>query len=335
MKRRDVVRALLTPDPGEVPAEPAEKNVRVASHAVRAMGLEIGRLADEARSAAEMRQQIESGSTVVDLDPALVEPSFASDRLSRTEDADFRQLVASIRESGQQVPILVRRHPEQAGRYQIAYGHRRREAAAELGLPVKAIVRPLSDTELVVAQGKENTERRNLSFIERALFAAHLESRGFDRATLNAALGVHTAEMTRFLAVAAAVPAEIIRAIGPAPKAGRPRWMELASYLERPGGRATVERTLAEPGFRRFGSDRRFETVMLALRQSAAAREDDVVRNSRGDPVIRVERAGRTVCFIVDERLAPSLGSFVLRALPELVERFDGAGSASPATAAN
>lgn len=335
MKRRDVVRALLTPDPGEVPAEPAEKSVRVASHAVRAMGLEIGRLADEARSAVEMRQQIESGSTVVDLDPALVEPSFATDRLSRTEDADFRQLVASIQESGQQVPILVRRHPDQAGRYQIAYGHRRREAAAELGIPVKAIVRPLSDTELVVAQGKENTERRNLSFIERALFAAHLESRGFDRATLNAALGVHTAEMTRFLAIAASVPAEIIRAIGPAPKAGRPRWMELATYLERPGGRITVERTVSDQGFRRLGSDRRFETVMLALRESEAAGEGGIVRNSRGDPVIRMERAGRTVRFIVDERLAPALGSFVLQALPDLVERFERTGTTSSTTPAN
>ena len=111
--------------------------------------------------------------------------------------------------------------------------------------------------------------------------------------------------------------------------------MELAACLERPGGRATVERTLSEPGFRRLGSDRRFETVMLALRQSGAASEDDVVRNSRGDPVICVERAGRTVRFIVDERLAPALGSFVLHALPALVERFEAAGSAASAPAAN
>jgi ParB family chromosome partitioning protein len=323
MKRRDVVRALLTPDPSETPAEPVEKGTRVASHAVRAMGLEIGRLTDEARSAAEMRQQIESGATIVELDPELVEPSFATDRLSRTDDADYRRLVSSIRESGQQVPILVRRHPDKAGRYQIAYGHRRREAAAELGIPVKAIVRALSDTELVVAQGKENAERRNLSFIERAQFAAYLESRGFDRATLNAALGVHSAEMTRFLSVAAAVPADIIRAIGPAPKAGRPRWMELASYLERPGALATVGQTVSNSGFRRLNSDRRFETVIVALRDSETKDGSEVVRNSIGDPVIRIDRAGRSVRFVVDERLAPSLGSFLLGALPDLVERFE------------
>lgn len=40
---------------------------------------------------------------------------------------------------------------------------------------MKAIVRNLSDDELVVAQGIENTERANLSFIEQAFFAATLK----------------------------------------------------------------------------------------------------------------------------------------------------------------
>lgn len=48
------------------------------------------------------------------------------------------------------------------GFYQAAYGHRRLCAARELGIPVKAIVRVLDDHALVMAQGKENAERRNL-----------------------------------------------------------------------------------------------------------------------------------------------------------------------------
>jgi ParB family chromosome partitioning protein len=330
MKRRDVVRALLTPDPIEPPAaEPIEKAPRVASQAVRAMGLEIGRLADEARAAADLRAQIGAGGAVVELDPRLVDPSFATDRLSRTEDADYRRLLVSIREAGQQVPILVRPHPEAPGRYQIAYGHRRREAALELDLPVRAIVRPLTDAELVVAQGKENAERRNLSFIERALFAAWLDSRGFDRATLNAALGVHTAETTRFLAVAGAVPLDIVRTIGPAPKVGRPRWMELAALLAEPGAMDVATDVAAQSSFRRLGSDRRFEAVIDALRaakgEGGAA---EIVADRRGDPVIRVERSGRTTRFIVDERLAPTLGAFLLRELPGLLARFEEARDA-------
>jgi ParB family chromosome partitioning protein len=287
------------------------------------MGLEVGRLAEEAREATVLRQQLESGSAVVELAPDLLDPSFISDRLSRTADGDYRRLVESIRDSGQQVPILVRPHPSQAGRYQIAYGHRRREAALELGVPVKAVVRDLSDPELVVAQGKENAERRNLSFIERALFAAHLERQGFDRPTLNAALGVHTAEMTRFLAVAAAIPANIVHAIGPAPKAGRPRWMELAAHLERPATIQVVERLLEQASFRQLGTDRRFDAVLAALRQAAESAADEVLRNRSGDPVIRVERSGKMVKFTVDERLAPNLGQFVLQELPALVLRFD------------
>ncbi|MBX6385961.1 MAG: plasmid partitioning protein RepB [Microbispora sp.] len=322
MKRRDVVRALLTPEPTDVASEPATPP-RVASHAVRAMGLEVSRLAAEAREAAALRQQLESGAAVVELDPALLDPSFITDRLSRTADGDYRRLVESIRDTGQQVPILVRPHPNQPGRFQIAYGHRRREAALELGLPVRAVVRELSDAELVVAQGKENAERRNLSFIERALFAAHLERQGFDRPTLNAALGVHTAEMTRLLAVAAAIPPAIVQAIGPAPKAGRPRWMELAAHLERPAAAAVVERLLEQPSFRRLGTDRRFDAVLAALRDAAGSPADEVLCNRNGDPVIRVERSGKTVRFAVDERLAPALGAFILQALPALIQRFE------------
>ena len=141
-------------------------------------------------------------------------------------------MVESIRLNGQQVPILVRPHPEKQGSYQTAYGHRRLRAAARVGKPVQAIVRDLTDVQLVLAQGKENTERRDLSFIERAFFARNLVERGFDRGLVQDALSLDKAEMSRFLQVAAAVPAPIVRAIGPAPKIGRPRWVRLAELLK-------------------------------------------------------------------------------------------------------
>lgn len=143
------------------------------------MGLSLGRIGENAAKAEALEQQIARGEVVQDLDPNLIEPSFVEDRLARTADPDFRRLVDSIGTAGQQAPILVRPHPERAGRYQVAYGHRRLSACVELAQKVKAIVRPLTDTQLVVAQGKENAERRNLSFIERAQFAAHLEQKGF------------------------------------------------------------------------------------------------------------------------------------------------------------
>jgi ParB family chromosome partitioning protein len=327
MKRRDVVRALLTPQalPPDAPPDPAPSPpaARVPAHAVRALGLEIGRLAEDAREADSLRRQIAEGGAVVELDPELIDPSFAADRLAATEDADYRRLVASMRAAGQLAPILVRPHPDRPGRYQIAYGHRRRAAAAELGIRVRAIVRPLSDAELVVAQGKENAERRNLSFIERALFAAGLAAAGFDRATLNAALGVHTAEMTRLLAVAAAVPAALARAIGPAPKAGRPRWLALAALLDRPGAAEAAMRLLQSPSLRRLSSDRRFEAVLASLRAGAAVLSAQVIHDADGRPLLRVEQAGQRLVLSVDLRRAPGLGAFLCERLPELVRSYE------------
>src|SRR3954468_9686827 len=111
MKRRDLVQSLLAAErqPEELPVA---ARARVASGAVRAMGLELARLTDEAKEATSLREQIASGVSVVDLDPPLVEPSFMADRLARNSDADYRKLVDSIRTAGQQVPILVRPHPD-------------------------------------------------------------------------------------------------------------------------------------------------------------------------------------------------------------------------------
>ena len=328
MKRRDVVRALLTPeaDAPAPPAAPEEPQHRAASGAVRAMGLEIGRLAEEARSAEALRQQIESGSTVIDLAPDLLDASFVADRFSRTGDADYRALVESIRESGQLVPILVRPHPAAPGRYQIAYGHRRREAAAELGVAVRAIVRPLTDEELVVAQGQENGERRDLSFIERALFAATLQQRGFDRATLNAALGVHTAEMTRLLTVAATIPEALIRRIGPAPKAGRQRWQELARECERPGGQEALALLLDQPDIQALPADRRFDAVIAALRARSATPGPvapvQTLSDAQGRAMVRLEQTASGLRASFDERVAPGLSAFMRRELALLVGRW-------------
>jgi ParB family chromosome partitioning protein len=261
---------------------------------------------------------------VVDLPTDLIDPSFVTDRLARTGDAAYGRLVESIRESGQQVPILVRPHPTELGRYQIAYGHRRHAALADLGMPVRAIVRQLNDAELVVAQGKENGERRDLSFIERALFAAELERRGFDRATLIGALGVHTAEITRLLAVATAVPAELVLGIGPAPKAGRLRWLELAQGLARAGVMPALLALLAEPSIRNLPSDRRFEAVMRAVRAEPLPPEEatSTIVDSQGRAVVRITRSAAAVRLTIDEKTAPGFGDLVVQELGRLIGRY-------------
>lgn len=237
------------------------------SGAVKAMGLTLGAMTREAEEARSLRSALEKGERVVALDPSVVDGSIVEDRLtvSGRTDEDFERLVESISENGQQVPILVRPHPTVEGRYQTAYGHRRLEAARRLGIKVQAVIRALTDDALVLAQGKENAERRNLTFIERALFASTLISRGFDRKVAGEALAVEKSELSRLLQVAEAVPVHIVRAIGPAPKAGRDRWMALGSLVSSEAGLAKAEE---EAGFLRFAeadSDKRFQFIFNRL----------------------------------------------------------------------
>ena len=103
---------------------------------------------------------------VVDLNPALIEPSFVLDRMAVAMEAHSK-LVEAIREHGQQVPILVRPHPSERGPLSSGLRTSKIRAAAELERTVRAVVKVLTDEELVIAQGQENNERQDLSFIEK------------------------------------------------------------------------------------------------------------------------------------------------------------------------
>ena len=129
---------------------------RVLAGPVRTMGLALNRIDQEAR---ELHEALKAGEKVVELDPSLIDSSFIRDRLDGelTEDDD---LVKSIEVNGQEVPILVRQHPDVEGRFQVAYGHRRLRAVRILGRKVRAVVRSMTDDQLVIAQGIENTARR-------------------------------------------------------------------------------------------------------------------------------------------------------------------------------
>jgi ParB family chromosome partitioning protein len=299
------------------------RSERAESGAVKAMGLSLQKLSAEAESGRALRAQLTSGANVVELEPELIDPSFVIDRISQTDDETFRTLVKSVEAHGQQVPILVRPNPENSGRYQIAYGHRRLRAAILLQRKVRAVVREMTNTEVVIAQGKENSERRDLSFIERALFAHNLEEAGFDRATLVAALSVHETEVARLLAVARAIPPEVVYAIGPAPKAGRPRWMALSQFLEDSESHILVEQMLADPSFRVIQTDVRFTRLFTALSSRITAKQEHSTwHDPCGRPVVRIERAKSKTRFTVDEKLAPHFGSFVTEKLDELYAAF-------------
>lgn len=322
INRKNELKALFGGSLAPAPSQPAPETKSATSAtpehsrsgAVKAMGLTLGAMTREAEEARNLRAALEKGERVIALDPAVVDGSIVEDRLtlSGLTDADFESLVESIRESGQQVPILVRPHPETEGRYQTAYGHRRLEAARRLGIKVQAVVRPLSDDALVLAQGKENAERRNLTFIERALFARTLVSRGFDRKVIGEALAVEKSELSRLLQVAEAVPEHIVRAIGAAPKAGRDRWMALGGLLATEAGKAKAEEEIAFSRFAEAESDKRFQFVFNRLTAKAKPKAAKPRELSDG--------AGRVFARLIVTAKASRI-EFLPGATPETVEK--------------
>lgn len=297
-----VERGMSTQVPAERGTDAATEShsppvARAASGAIKAMGLTLSSITRDAEEVRTLRQALEAGEHVISLDTALIDASFVSDRLSHQEqdDPDFLTLVESMRETGQQVPILVRRSLSDPERFQVAYGHRRLNAAKRLGIPVKALVRNLSDDQLVLAQGKENAERRNLTFIERALFAKALGERGLDRKIIGDALSVQKSELSRLIQVAESVPDRFARAIGPAPKAGRERWMALGQLLSNEQGQARASSLVTTEEFRALPTDERFQKLYEALLRKAPVEraEPDEVRGPDGRVFARVLKQGR------------------------------------------
>jgi ParB family transcriptional regulator, chromosome partitioning protein len=329
VNRKDTLRSFLTAQPetetgGENP-EPADQSEpqHAGSGAVKAMGDTLRKLSADAEIGRVLKDQLSEGGRVLELEPRTIERSFISDRLSDSDDPDFEALIQSVKANGQLVPILVRPHPEKEGFFQVAYGHRRLRAAELLQSNVKAVVRYLSDQEMVVAQGKENSERRDLSFIERAMFGLHLEERGFERNVVMAALSIDKAEAAKLLGVARAVPAQVILGIGPAPRIGRPRWIALARLLAQPGNEKKVSGILAADSFKSLTSDRRFETLFASL----SSLKDTVVSNEHwsnpnGRRVVTIQKRPSRTTFIFNELLEPAFGEYVADHLDKLYGEF-------------
>ena len=343
MKRREQLKSIfgMTEDPVQdsvasvvevQPPTPDYLRRPASTGAVKAMGLSLEGATRAAREADALRESLAKGERVIELDPAKIESSIIRDRLSdgSSGDEDFESLKLSLQSNGQQVPILVRPHSDGVkageGFYQAAYGHRRLRAARELGIPVKAIVRVLDDHALVMAQGKENAERRNLSFVERALFAKALVDRGFGRDVAMAIVSVDKTEMSRLMQLAEVLPLDVAQAIGPAPKIGRPRWMALAEQLNSATARQKVAKITAAVDFLAATSDERFAQIYAAVTAKPAKARDpepERVFNSKSGAVLAIfkQSADKAVLTLNEKELpglAEAIADLIAKELPRL-----------------
>lgn len=323
MSRRDRLKGLFDDTAQELAAANLEEEAPLRGPAgpVRSMALTLGRMEEESRA---MQEALLSGERVVELDPEQVDSSFIKDRLDVPPHDLADELVQSIEQNGQEVPILVRRHPQDDTRYQVVYGHRRLHALRLLGRKVQAIVRQLDDVDVVIAQGLENSARRNLSYIERAVFAFNLESKGFERPVIMKALSTDKTELSKLISVAKAIPMDVIVAIGAAPNAGRRKWIALAQNWTR----TTTSRLrglLASDAFASEGSDGRFELIAAELAKRPGkleAREYDWTPKQASDIKGRIRSAGDTFTIALKTGDAADFGEYISSRLDDLYDAF-------------
>ncbi|KIC08790.1 Rep B partitioning protein/ParB [Leisingera sp. ANG-M1] len=189
---------------------------------------------------------------VWELEPHQIEDTRINDRLDPSDIIDLRD---AIETNGQTVPILVRRHPAEPDRYLLVYGRRRLEAirSSDKVAKVRALVANLDDDAAVRAQISENMARRDLTFIEKALFAQELVENGFgNQSQVAEVLTVTKSSVSMAIAIAEAVGPELARAIGPAQGIGRPRWDTLAKAIEETGADRDALIRIAEAEYSNF-----------------------------------------------------------------------------------
>lgn len=274
-------------------------------------------------------------SAVQDVSADLIDDAGVEDRLG-IDGAAQNQLKDSLKTYGQQVPVLLRPHPQTPGRYEIVYGRRRLRALRELGLPVKAMIRQLDDHDLVMAQGQENTSRQELSFIEKASFAAQLQGMDYDRQTIADALSVDLPMLSRLLKVGTAFPLPFLRQIGSAPGIGRDRWMKFAAALEAKGAMTRVSAMMNTPDFATLNSDARFEAALARAEQASQPKQAKpakprTLRSADGNALAELRSTAKGVTLVVPARGSEGFDIWFQRnaetALRELHDRWKADGT--------
>jgi ParB family chromosome partitioning protein len=224
---------------------------------------------------------------------------------SDTPLESIQELAVSIQESGQQVPVLLRPSNERDGYFEVIYGQRRILACRHLGIPVRALIRTLDDSDALMAKGLENASRAELSYYERVRFAQAIIDQGYSRAEVCQALAISKNTLSQLERISRLVPAEVGEAIGAAPSAGRPKWTSLASAFEKDQlNESTVLSQLGTIGG--MDSDERMDAVLKEIgkrgpqERSADERSpiDGVkVRSGKSGVSLTVKRSGKSANF--------------------------------------
>ncbi len=251
-------------------------------------------------------------SAIRELDPSLIDDWGPKDRLdgftavNSEDDGDgFEALKSSIKDGGQQVPILVRRAGTE-GRFEIIYGRRRLRACRELSLKVRANVQDLDDATALLAKGLENAARRNLSFYEKARFAAVIQAAGHETKTVRQILSLSASGLSHLTKVTDNIPDDVGDQIGAAPKSGRPKWTALAEAFGAKKINASSSFAILSKMSAELSSDDRLEQLLREITRRGARPSEGrevtpvagvTIKSGRATIAMSIKRAGENAAF--------------------------------------
>lgn len=159
-------------------------------------------------------KEFEGSSLVRLLDPTMVFPSRWANRHSTSfESTAFIQLKDEISAAGVNVQPIRVRPIEEAGKYEIVFGHRRHQACLQLGIAVSALVEQVDDKALFAAMDRENRSRADLSPFEQGeMYRRALDEGLFPSLRqLAAELGVDAGNASKAIAIAR-LPSQVLAA---------------------------------------------------------------------------------------------------------------------------
>lgn len=315
--------------------EPPRGEISQAPSPVRTpIGRQVEKSVDSAwerirRLEQEMQDLEAKGLKVVEVPTTEITFTQHADRVDEAfKDEAFLNLVESIREHGQEVPVKLRRSASGTG-YEVVYGHRRVRACQRLGIPVRALLAgEMDDATLVIRMYLENQEREALSPYEQALtFRRWKDSGLFELQEIAHHIG-RSRQWVYLVSTLLDIPRVILECLGDPRRIPLMAGSELATACRTPelldhmvqAAELLKESDLDVPEKIR----RLLASKPRPSQRSGVAKK--ILRDDKGLEFASVsEDKGRQVIRF-RSKISPDLVDFIWSQIPDLVRRFEARG---------
>ena len=139
-----------------------------------------------------------------------------------------------------------------------------------------------------------------------------------------AALAIDKTGVSRLISTATKIPRDLIEAIGPAPKAGRDRWTELATRLDASGALDKARAAALRDGFAEKPTDERFALIFAATNPTrpATGSRASAIKAADGKAIATFKEDASGITLSIAKRQVGDFGAYLAKALPQLYEAY-------------